>query len=236
MGEELNIYCDESCHLEHDRQVIMILGALWCPRTQARTIAEEIRAIKKSHGLSPDFEIKWIKVSPGKKDFYTALVDYFFKTADLHLRTLIVPDKSKLHHEQFDQDHDTWYYKMYFHLLKAILAPLGKHFIYLDIKDSRSGLRVKHLHEVLSSSQHDFKNEIIQRIQPVRSHEVEQVQLADLLIGAISYINRGLHGNSGKNAVVDRMRLLSGYSLTKTTLLREEKLNVFSWTPRSVEG
>jgi len=23
-----NIYCDESCHLEHDRQPVMVLGAI----------------------------------------------------------------------------------------------------------------------------------------------------------------------------------------------------------------
>lgn len=26
---EYNIYCDESCHLENDRQPIMVLGGMW---------------------------------------------------------------------------------------------------------------------------------------------------------------------------------------------------------------
>jgi len=26
---EYNIYCDESCHLEHDRQPIMVIGGMW---------------------------------------------------------------------------------------------------------------------------------------------------------------------------------------------------------------
>jgi len=29
MSETYNIYCDESCHLEHDRQGAMVLDALW---------------------------------------------------------------------------------------------------------------------------------------------------------------------------------------------------------------
>ncbi|MCL0066152.1 DUF3800 domain-containing protein, partial [Dehalococcoidia bacterium] len=31
MTPTYNIYCDESYHLEHDHQEIMVLGALWCP-------------------------------------------------------------------------------------------------------------------------------------------------------------------------------------------------------------
>ena len=31
MPQVFNIYCDESCHLEHDRQQVMVLGAIWCP-------------------------------------------------------------------------------------------------------------------------------------------------------------------------------------------------------------
>jgi hypothetical protein len=59
-----NVYCDESCHLEHDHQPIMVLGAVWCPTEKAREISVSLRDIKKAHSLSPAFEIKWTKVSP----------------------------------------------------------------------------------------------------------------------------------------------------------------------------
>ena len=35
MAEIFNVYCDESCHLEHDRQKVMVLGAIWCPLEKA---------------------------------------------------------------------------------------------------------------------------------------------------------------------------------------------------------
>ncbi len=98
MTQVFNIYCDESCHLEHDRQKVMILGAIWCPLETARETAQAIRAIKEKHGLGRDFEIKWTKVSPGKLDFYIDLTDYFFAEPDLHFRALIVADKNKLGH------------------------------------------------------------------------------------------------------------------------------------------
>ena len=69
----------------------------------------------------------------------------------------------------------------------------------------------------------------------MHSHEIEQLQLADLLIGAISYLNRDLQGNAGKLALIDRMRQRSGYSLSKTTLLQEEKINLFRWHASGVQ-
>lgn len=230
MSEIFNIYCDESCHLEHDGQSAMVLGALWCPLDKTREIAVRIREIKRRHAVAPAFEVKWTKVSPGKKQLYLDLLDYFFDDDDLHFRGLVVPDKTKLNHAAFPgQDHDAWYYKMYFDMLKVILSPKGRYRIYLDIKDTRGAEKVKKLHDVLCNNLYDFSREIVERVQLVHSHEIEQLQLADLLIGAVSYMNRGLHSNAGKQALVDRMRQRSGYSLTKTTLLREDKVNLFRW-------
>jgi hypothetical protein len=207
----------------------MVLGAVWCPLERTHEISLHIREIKAQHGLPRKFEFKWGKVSPAKQDFYLALLDYFFDDDDLHFRALVVQDKSKLQHELYEQTHDTWYYKMYFDMLKVILEPQSRYRIYVDIKDTRSAAKIAKLHEVLCSSIYDFGSQVIERVQTVRSHEVEILQLADLLIGAVSYANRGLHRNAAKLAVAERMIERSGYSLTKTTLLRENKVNLFMW-------
>jgi hypothetical protein len=230
-----NIYCDESGHLEHDLVSVMVLGAIWNPVEATARIAADLRAIKARHGLAPAFEIKWVKVSPAKQRFYLDLVDYFFDTPDLHFRALIVPDKSLLRHDHFGQDHDSWYYKMYFDLLKVLFSPAAEYRTYMDVKDTNSALKIKRLHDVLCNNMYDFRKEIIARVQSVRSHEVEQVQLADLLIGTVSYANRDLKGNAAKEALVARMHERSGYTLTRTTLLREDKVNLFRWHPRGKE-
>jgi hypothetical protein len=236
MGQVFNVYCDESCHLENDHQPVMVLGAIWCPLDKVREISVRIREIKAQHGMKPDFEIKWIKVSPAKRQFYLDVVDYFFDDDDLRFRALIVPDKSRLQHSSFRQTHDEWYYKMYFDLLKVILSPEGRYRIYLDIKDTRGAAKIVKLHDILCNNMYDFSREIIERVQLVRSHEVELMQLADMLIGAISYVNRGLTGNTAKVALVERMRRRSKYDLTRTTLLREEKINLFRWNAAEIQG
>lgn len=230
MRKAYNIYCDESCHLPNDGQPLMVLGAVWCPQDKARTIAEKVREIKVKHGLPPFFEIKWTKVSPGKQEFYLDLVDYFLKEDDLHFRGLVA-EKEGLDHPKFEQDHDTWYYKMYFYLLKVILSPGDNFYIYLDMKDTQSRKKITKLREVLCNNEYDFDRKIISRIQQVRSHEVEQVQLADLITGAVGYHNRGLSTNQAKTSLITKIMQVTGYNLKSQTLILEKKFNLFRWMP-----
>ncbi len=234
MRTEFNIYCDESCHLPNDSSKVMVLGATWCPTAKRREISDRIREIKLSHGLKTDFEIKWNKVSPAGVNFYMDLINYFFDDDDLHFRALVVPDKSALDHAAFKQDHDTFYYKMYFDLLKVILSPECAYNIYIDIKDTKSQEKVNKLQDVLRNNHYDFHKQIIQKIQQVDSHEVAILQITDLLTGAIAYLHRDLNTNLGKVTLIDRIKKRSGYSLVQSTLYRENKFNLFIWKPRSL--
>jgi hypothetical protein len=224
-----NIYCDESCHLENDHQRAMVIGALICPAVKIRSVSESIRQRKRSYGLADSFEAKWTKVSPAKVNFYLSLVDLFFDDADLRFRAIVVPDKSVLNHDAFDQDHDTFYYKMYFNMLKVIFDPESIYNIYIDMKDTRSAGKERRLLEYLGNQQHDYDRQRIQKLQSVRSNQVEQIQLTDLLIGATSYANRGLNGSSAKTAVVERLRERAGYLLTANTPLSAQKVNILCW-------
>jgi hypothetical protein len=180
-----NVYCDESCHLEHDQIPVMAWGAVSCATGDARRIAEAVRALKVSHGLAPDFEAKWSKVSPSQGAFYLALIDLFLADEGLRFRGLVVPDKSLLDHARFKQSHDEWYYKMYFTMLRPIFTAPHRYRIYLDVKDTRGGPKTRALHEVLANSLYDFDRECVERVQQVRSHESELLQLADLLSSGI---------------------------------------------------
>lgn len=228
MPQLFNVYCDESNHLENGPVKAMVLGALYCHKDKIREITERIKEIRSKHGVGVNFEIKWTKVSPAKKQFYLDLIDYFFDDDDLHFRVVVI-DKTKLNHAKYDQTHDEWYYKMYFELLSKIFDPRHQYYLYLDIKDTRSRNKIKKLREVLSNSMYDFDQRIIQRAQTIRSHEVPLLQLTDLLIGAVQSANRKDASSSAKKEIVERIRARSRYSLIHSTLPREPKFNVFHW-------
>ncbi|MDO4777904.1 MAG: DUF3800 domain-containing protein [Cardiobacteriaceae bacterium] len=233
MSNTVHIYCDESCHLENDGMKAMVLGALWCPADQRKLLSRKIKALKAEYGLPASFEIKWVKVSPGKLPFYQALLDLFFDEAEINFRGLVVPDKQLLDHGRFAQSHDEFYYKQWYLLLSRLIDPESRYRIFLDMKDTQGQRKVEKLHQVLCNAHYDFDRSIIDTIEQVQSHDVLLLQLADLLIGALSYVHRGLHGSPAKQALVAHIRHRSGLRLEQSSLPSVKKFNLFVWRAQS---
>ena len=229
---ERNIYCDESCHLENDSIPSMSLGALACAKDDVRETAVRLREIKEEHGLSPKLELKWNKVSKGKLSYYLDVVNYFFDNSNLSFRGLVVKDKGQLRHGDFEQDHDLWYYKIYYYLLQTMVSPEYTHNIYLDIKDTLGVAKVSKLHRILENSRHESPSSMINKIQLIRSDESELLQLADFFAGALTYKTRNLESSEAKKTLIERIIKRSNYSLTKSTYLTEKKFNLFFWEAR----
>ena len=228
------IYCDESCHLEHDNAKAMLLGAISCPASDKKRVCDEIRKIKEQHGLSTWSEIKWTGVSPSKEAFYVDLINYFARETALSFRAVVIKDKSKLNHAKYNKgSHDLWYYKAYFYLLDAIICYSEEYTIYVDIKDTRGGPKVAKLREVLCNNIYDFKKEVIKGIYQVRSHESEILQLTDLIMGAIGYYHNEKYmmpmSSSAKNTVVKTLMSHYGRSISDGTYRGTHKMDVFLW-------
>lgn len=235
---EYNIYCDESCHLElteenNENQLSMVLGGISVPKPYIREISDCIRKIKTDHGFNRGWEIKWTKVSDAKIDFYMDLIKYFFNDDRLRFRAIVYPDKSRFNYSK--HSHDDLYYIMYYYLLREMIDPSYKNSIYIDKKDTLGGRKIKKLKEYLCNQKLDFNQQIIQNMQIIDSKDSETMQLSDLLIGAVSYTNRGLdldsnlNGSQSKKKLVNLIKELSAYSLQRTTLRQEKKINIFIW-------
>ena len=238
MGKLFNIYCDESCHLKSPSNTpetqFMVIGGIACPTNQKDKIFKEIKEIKQDNGFKPSYEIKWTKISKSRLGFHKKLVDYFFNYKALSLRAVII-DKSKLKHEEFNQTHDDFYYKMYWQMLNWFTEEPWHHGgentyrIYLDMKDTVGYKKVKKLHEILSKPHRSLNQ--IQEIKEVRSREIIIMQMTDLLIGSIAYANRYSEGgkSEAKNSIVSQIKKLSKKSLCSTTYSSERKFNLFKW-------
>lgn len=248
MADLINIYCDESCHLEAFKSSVLVFGCVWCREDATRSISERLRNLKAFHGLAQQkdytppqtpFEVKWTKVSASKADFYCDWIDLFFEEPKLGFRGILIPDRSILAHEEHNQTHDEWYYKMMFLLIDRIINPAIKYRVYMDIKDTRSEEKRAHLEKVLRSANRDSAGEVIERVQQIRSHESELMQLADLLMGAIAYKNRREIGdlqnerpNLGKLKVIKKIQSRANKSLSHTTWQGERKFNLLRWEPK----
>lgn len=233
----INIYCDESCHLQNDDSDIMLMGAISCKKSDVRRFSQDIRRIKSQYGLNPDFEIKWTKVSPAKVDFYIALIEYFFEH-NLQFRCVVAKGKKELDNAAFNQTYDDWYYKMYYLLLSKMLDPTKNYSVYIDIKDTNGGSKVRKLKTILNNFLYSFHETCLEKLQIVKSDEIELLQLCDLIIGCIGYQNRFVYSrsnvtlSSAKLCMCQKLEELAQRPLEQTTLLSEEKFNIFIWKPR----
>jgi hypothetical protein len=127
----------------------MVLGAVYCRLKRRKKFLKDYIVLKSNIILFLKIKrmimkivltmnLKWNKVSKSKIEYYKDVINYFFDDDDLQFRTLVVSNKSANNYEKFNHTHDTFYYKMYFGMLKAILNPENSHHIYIDIKDTRS--------------------------------------------------------------------------------------------------
>ncbi|MCS4489612.1 DUF3800 domain-containing protein [Corynebacterium sp. ES2794-CONJ1] len=224
----LNIYCDESTHLPNDGQPYMVLGAIICPAARSREVAVRLREIRAKHQIPGTLELKWTKVSPSKLGFYRDIIDYFFDDDDLSFRA-VVASKRGLDHARFGQTHDDWYYTMMFNLIRNAIPAHDEAFVYFDKKDTNGQDKIDRLSQSLINAEYDFSRSNIRRMQIVESYQVGLLQLADLLIGAINYANRGDTASEAKMYLIERIRERSGINLIQSTLPSETKMNIYRW-------
>lgn len=225
--EKYNIYCDETCHLEHDKEKVMVIGGIKCPKSRRKIIIDEIYNIKEEFNIPKMAEIKWNKVSNCNLDYFKKLVDLFFDTQDLQFRAVVV-DKTKLNHEQFRQTHNEFYYKMYYYCLIRLVDTQADNYIYMDKKDTKGTNKIRKLKEIISRKNQDFDQSRIARMQCVNSAELPILQLADLLIGAVGYHNREIvNPSEAKLELVRYIQSKTNYSLEISTHSSEQKFNLF---------
>lgn len=219
MSKTFNIYCDESCHLENDHKKYMVIGSVSSAYNQIKRHTERINNLREKHKFYN--EIKWSNVSNSKKQFYIDLIDYFFDT-DLMFRAVVV-NKEQVTTGGNGNDFDTFYYKMYYQMLNHNKNSSYAYNVYLDIKDTLSAFKVRKLKEILNTRFGVFRN-----VQNIRSHESQLLQLADLMIGAVSYkLNEEAQKVIAKQQIIEKIKSHSKQSLDASSGYAENKLNLF---------
>lgn len=233
----INIYCDESCHLEHDDSNVMVLGAISCSDAFKQKASEDIRRIKEKHNINSKVEVKWTKISSGKVELYKELIDYFFEQSELNCRIIVAENKKSLNHNKYNNgDPNKWYYKMYYLLLDKMCEFENSYRIFIDVKDTKGGPRIDQLKKVLCNNKYDYMGDIITRIDQVNSERVDLMQIVDIIIGATCYYHRELYnspgGSKSKKEIVDHIiEHISENTLKNGNHLSVKKFNLFIWTP-----
>ncbi len=226
-----HLYCDESRHLPYDGESTFLLGSLRCASEKVKEAHSQLAEMWKTYGLPHHFEAKWTKVSPGKIDFYKALINWFFDFDGVTFRTIILPDKQKMYAKLSEECRDHLYYRLYYQLLRGALEPENRYRVFMDIKDTRGRQKRKELEQLLHDDADDKEGKIVQNLQHVRSHEIALLQICDLLLGAVGFARReGQSSESqAKRALVSLIEDRLDQPITMDTPPGTEKMCMITW-------
>lgn len=228
MDNSINVYCDESCHLENDTSKFMVIGGIYVKKSDVSLINEEIKQIKIKHGFTHNYEIKWTKIRKNNIDLSIELIEYFFLNQKMRFRGYII-NKQGLNHKSHFQTHNQWYYKMFYRLLEPIIEQGYLTSIYLDIKDTVSSLNIQKLKEILNNHAVSFGLPGVVRIQNVQSNETQILQITDIIIGALRYENENINSSESKLKLIELIKFKSKFSLHRSSMRSELKFNLFFW-------
>lgn len=223
----VEVYCDES-GLERfaapsgasDRA---LFGGIWLEARHRRELKAAIRAHREQHRVASEF--KWNKVSPSRLDFYLGLVDLFFASS-AQFRAIVLPVGQLEAGRHHGGDAELMFYKFYYQLLRHWIYPGVRYRIFVDQKTGRVRSRVRELRDVLQSANGSAG---IDGVQSVSSDEVDILQLANVLTGAVGF--KFQPGRSAaKHAVIEQIERHLGRAIGPTAR-DAAKFNIFCWRP-----
>jgi len=225
---QFEVYCDESRQelfkTRPSGEYYVLIGGLWIPAERRPDFKAAIRSLREKHDVKGEF--KWNRVSPSRLPFYRALVRLFFDQEDMRFRVIVLPlenlDSVTVHAPEHEPDCELMFYKFYYQLLHHWILDQNVYRVFVDVRTNRAGNRVQVLQRCLGYS--NLLSTV--SVQALPSDELDLMQLADVLIGAVGYKFHKLDTSKAKLAVVQEIEQLLGRPIHGTGP-GEEKFNVF---------
>ena len=184
------IYVDESSQTKHR---FLVLGALVIALAASAELTRRLREARLPE--LPASELKWTKVSRGKLAAYRRTVDVFFDMAEPQFHAIVV-DTTKLDHNRYNKgSREIGFNKEVYQLLMKCGRLYGGNFhVYLDRRST--GASAEDLRLILNRGirKHgDPRDWPYRRLHFRESHQVDALQLTDLLVGALAFRINGHH-------------------------------------------
>lgn len=231
-----SIFCDESCHLQFDNSDVMCIGAIIVPDKDLETYKTELKQLKSKYGIL--HELKWNTVSRTHLTMYDEILRLFFNS-QMVFRSVLIKNKSNIQaHSLGREEYNQFYYSVIERFIRFSIRRnsdcVNSYRVFLDLKDNHGKIKLASIHKELTKM--IGTEDTIQSIQNIRSHESQFIQLADIIIGAITYRARGLAGSEAKTNIVSLIEKLSGYRLNEGTEPGDDKFAIYDFQPKRRNG
>jgi len=181
----------------------VLIGGLWVITEKREYLKAQIGDLRARHNVHGEF--KWTRVSPSRLPV-------------MRFRCLVLPanqlDVVRFH----NGDNELMFYKFYYQLLRNWILEFNTYRVFTDLRTNRVKQRLERLLADVAS------------VQALPSEQLDLLQLADVLIGAVGYRFHSANKSSAKLAVIKEIETRLGHPIQPTGKT-EEKFNVFRWRP-----
>ncbi|MBD2667251.1 DUF3800 domain-containing protein [Richelia sinica] len=215
----MRIYTDESC-TRADQGPYMLIGGIVCDAETAREIRKAIQILKINNGLNNDFEFHFSQIKPNQVQIYKNLCEIFlefynqkcsYKRGIDNIRTYrrvcfegIIITHDKIDHYKFNQgDAELGFFRFYYTFLAHVLR---KHYfsedqfhITIDAITTKNPKMVPNLHQRLKDSCLPEVSDPMKTIHRQNSKAELLLQMADVILGSVSFAWNKLPTESSRN-------------------------------------
>lgn len=228
----IEVYCDESrqeyfARAGEEAPGFTVIGSLWIKAENRQRYNAVIAEIREKHNFRHEF--KWTKITPKTEAFFLELVRFFFAESeeDMRFRAIVLPAADLDAVTFCEGDKELMFYKFYYQVLHHWILDGNTYHVYVDMKTNRVHNRLRVLRDCLANSNLLAKVEFVQALP---SHEVNLLQLTDVLTGAVGRSFHQETKSTAKLAVLGEIEAGLGHRITPTS--REvKKFNLFRFRP-----
>jgi hypothetical protein len=222
---DFEVYCDESGQelfgTRTPGEHYVLIGSLWIKAESRNEYKHYIKQLRREHKVGGEF--KWKRVSPSRLAFFLELIRFFFEQKDEIRFRVIVLRADEMDVVRFhESDSELMFYKFYYQVLHHWILDFNRYRVFVDTKTNRLHSRIRTLEKCLKYANLSSLVEA----QALPSHEVELLQLVDVLTGAVSYKFHRRSSSYAKLSVLAEIERHLGKEITPTWR-SEDKFNVF---------
>lgn len=234
------IFVDESRITKRDR--FQLFGSFWLSREKQDHFRMQYWQLWDQEFPSRS-ELHWVKVSKGKLETYKKFIDFFATYPGADFRCMVLDTRALDYETYHDGDKELGFYKFLYFFLSRNIEKDYKYRgvsevyqIYLDRRRKENDIEVGRLQDLkvflnrrLNSRCIINDGNVVRNVEAMDSKASPEIQIADILMGAVGYSWEGFQTSPAKLGLVSHIEKTFGLKLNVPTPYLAEKINIWKF-------
>ena len=217
----------------------MLFGSLWVPKDVQGDLHHTFWSLWDKEFPFRNSELKWTKVSKKRLETYKRFIDLFLSFPNIHFRCVVFDNHATNYRKLCKENGELGFYQFLHTFLYRNIKKENKNSevanqyeIFCDQRrqgDSIEVGRLSDLRDALNDSLDEYDTISVQTVDAINSHKSPEIQITDVLTGAVGYRWEGFQTKVGKVALAKHIESTCGLCLHKETTPMTDKVNIWKF-------